>query len=203
MPLGPEEPVGGADAAPALTLAASVRLARRYAEVERVLFEVLGGWVATVVEPDVKLHLATHGPHHAWHAELWQRVHDGSDPPDPPGGGAALAEALAGPVGPGHTLGRLVAAYRVVVPRMVGAYAEHLRRTSPVSDGPVVRALRLTLRDELDEWAGGEWLVQALVRDGDDADAAAARQAHLERLVVETGLLPGAPPATTSTEIGG
>ena len=37
------------------------------------LFEVLGGWVATVPELDVKLRLGTHCYHHAWHAELWHK----------------------------------------------------------------------------------------------------------------------------------
>ena len=36
-----------------------------------VLFEVLGGWVATVPELDVKTTLGRHCYHHAWHAELW------------------------------------------------------------------------------------------------------------------------------------
>src|SRR3546814_19619578 len=37
------------------------------------LFEVLGGWVATVPELDVKLRLGTHCYPHAWHAELWHK----------------------------------------------------------------------------------------------------------------------------------
>ncbi len=37
------------------------------------LFEVLGGWVATVPELDVKMRLGTHCYHHAWHAELWHK----------------------------------------------------------------------------------------------------------------------------------
>src|SRR3546814_17519820 len=44
-----------------------------YKWIEMRLFEVLGGWVATVPELDVKLRLGTHCYHHAWHAELWHK----------------------------------------------------------------------------------------------------------------------------------
>ncbi|MET0882812.1 MAG: hypothetical protein ABWZ13_01565, partial [Acidimicrobiales bacterium] len=44
-----------------------------YKWIEMRLFEVLGGWVATVPEIDVKLRLGTHCYHHAWHSELWHK----------------------------------------------------------------------------------------------------------------------------------
>ncbi len=51
----------------------TARRVGHYKWIEMRLFEVLGGWVATVPEIDVKLRLGTHCYHHAWHAELWHK----------------------------------------------------------------------------------------------------------------------------------
>ena len=51
----------------------SARRVGNYKWTEMRLFEVLGGWVATVPELDVKLVLGRHTYHHAWHAELWHK----------------------------------------------------------------------------------------------------------------------------------
>jgi hypothetical protein len=51
----------------------SARRVGNYKWIETKLFEVLGGWVATVPELDVKMRLGTHCYHHAWHAELWHK----------------------------------------------------------------------------------------------------------------------------------
>src|SRR3546814_4627208 len=55
------------------TVEESARRVGHYKWIEMRLFEVLGGWVATVPELDVKLRLGTHCYHHAWHAELWHK----------------------------------------------------------------------------------------------------------------------------------
>ena len=55
------------------TVEESARRVGNYKWIEMRLFEVLGGWVATVPELDVKLRLGTHCYHHAWHAELWHK----------------------------------------------------------------------------------------------------------------------------------
>ena len=51
----------------------SARRVGHYKWVEMRLFEVLGGWVATVPELDIKMRLGTHCYHHAWHSELWHK----------------------------------------------------------------------------------------------------------------------------------
>ncbi|MCB1016161.1 MAG: hypothetical protein KDB10_13735, partial [Acidimicrobiales bacterium] len=51
----------------------SAKRVGHYKWIEMRTFEVLGGWVATVPELDVKLRLGTHTYHHAWHAELWHK----------------------------------------------------------------------------------------------------------------------------------
>ena len=48
----------------------SARRVGHYKWIEMRLFEVLGGWVATVPELDVKIKLGVHCYKHAWHAEL-------------------------------------------------------------------------------------------------------------------------------------
>src|SRR3989454_8468958 len=55
------------------TVEESARRVGNYKWVETRLFEVLGGWVATVPELDVKMRLGTHCYHHAWHAGLWHK----------------------------------------------------------------------------------------------------------------------------------
>src|SRR4030081_3634642 len=51
----------------------AARRVGNYKWIEMKLFEVLGGWVATVPELDVKMRLGTHCYHHAWHSELWHK----------------------------------------------------------------------------------------------------------------------------------
>ena len=44
-----------------------------YKWLEMRVFELMGGWVATVPELDIKLRLGTHCYHHAFHSELWHK----------------------------------------------------------------------------------------------------------------------------------
>jgi hypothetical protein len=70
--------------------------------------------------------------------------------------------------------------------------------TSLITDGPVIRTLRLVLADEIEDWHAGELLVQRLITGSDDVAAIHAVHQQLEMLVVgsrvTTGLmnLPGA-----------
>jgi len=166
----------------------------RYRWVEDRLFEILGGWVPTVAEPEAKLLLATQAPRHAWHAGLWrERLPVASGLPSVAGGApsdewAAVLEAVSGLSG---SVERLVGAYRVVVPRLVTAYRWHLGRAEPVSDAPVIRVLQLVLADEEAGWQEGEEAVQSLLGTADEVRRAAACQGRLEALVVAAGGLTG------------
>jgi hypothetical protein len=75
----------------------------------------------------------------------------------------------------------------VVVPRLVTTYTRHLRVTVPVADGPLRRALRLVLRDEVEDWLAGERLVQRLVQRPHDVAAVYEFQEHLESVAVAAG----------------
>jgi len=85
----------------------------------------------------------------------------------------------------------LAGLYRVVLPRLVISYQAHLRVASPVSDGPVIRALRLVVADDLEDWHDGELLVQGLVRRPHDVDAISGFQSALEAGLVRAGIHPG------------
>jgi hypothetical protein len=151
-----------------------------YRWVEGRLFEVLGGWVVDEKIPRARIEFDEQSQAHAWHAELfWDRlpVLDWVD-----------REALS--VSPGkdvtnlfsemsertHTLPRLILLSRLVLPRLVSGYRLHLERAAPVSDAPLIRALRLVLSDELEQLHRVEALLEALLESAQEEafeDAAA------------------------------
>jgi hypothetical protein len=170
----------------------------QYVWIERWLFATLGGWVVSVPEPAVKLHLGSHCAHHAWHARLWQErlpllPDDAPDelisPPDD--GFVALVDSVAEARAPEMTIEKLVGAYRVLLPHLVTTYSRHLDETSRDLDGPTVRALTLVLRDEEEDVAGGEALLAALVETPAQARRAADHRAHLEALLARARSIAG------------
>lgn len=154
----------------------SLRRVGRYRRIEARLFEILGGWVASVPEPEAKLLLARHSHHHAWRARLWDDHLDvgagGAFPGAPGDVGADGAEegleaflaVVAGPgAGADPTVGRLAGTHRVVIPRLVAAYRLHLDECSPVADGSVMRSLHLVIGEEERDRVEGEALLGALI----------------------------------------
>jgi len=190
----PETPFGFGLGRPALPLQESARRVGGYCWAETRLFEALGAWVATVPELEVKALLATHARQHAWHAGLWfeQLPTAGKMTPERLNGPAneglaALAAAVVEPEGTGQTIERLAGAYRVFLPRMITAYSDHLAAASAVADGPVIRALRLVVRDEVEAWAAGEGVLQSLLLTEEQVHSAALHQARLEWLIARAG----------------
>jgi len=168
------------------TLDDTARRIARARWLELRCFEVLGGWVTSTPEPEVKLVLARQSHHHAWHAELFERVlpvasgldvahHDEADP----GWNAALAEiqALSG------TADRLAAIFSVLVPAKLVEYEHWLADTDPVRDAPLRRWLGFVIADEQTDLAEGHALMRGLPA------AAEARG----RGVVEAALLAAGP----------
>jgi len=179
-------------------VAENARRIGAYAWIEQALFEVLGTWVATVPEPEVTLLLGTHCHHHAWHAQMWRdRLPDLAEldpdrltaPANP--AVARFVTALAEPAPLRSTVEQLVGVYRVLLPRLVAAYSVHADATSPVTDAPTARILRLVLADDHDQWRDGELLLQSLIASPDDARRAADRHAELESIMVEAGGVTG------------
>ena len=196
---------------PALPLGRTAGLVGEYRWIEASLFRLLGEWVSDMPVPGVQVHLDAQSMRHAWHAELWgDRLPvlagvDPDGPTRPSAATAALFAALEGveptPEGPGSTwpaadlgplprpgaLPRLAGLYRVVLPRLVTSYTRHLRVVAPVADGPLRRALRLVLRDEVEDWLAGERLVQRLVTRPHDVAAVYEFQQRLESVAVAAG----------------
>ena len=180
------------------TVEETARRVGNYKWIEMRLFEVLGGWVATVPELDVKMRLGTHCYHHAWHAELWdKRLPElremNTDRLTEPANDkvAAFIEAVTEPEAPEATLEKLVGVYRVLIPHKIAAYTYHLNNTSTITDSPTIRSLNFALQDELDDWRDGEMLIQSLLRSEDDVQRAADHQARLEKLVHAAGGIAG------------
>ncbi len=165
-----------------------------YKWVEMRIFELMGGWVATVPELDVKLRLGTHCYHHAFHSELWHKrlpelremnPERLTQPPNPEM--EAFIDALGAPEEPGQTIEKLVGLYRVLLPHLIGAYTYHLNNTSQITDAPTIRSLNFCLQDDMEEWREGEMIIQSMTETPDDVDRAVARQAELTKLMVAAG----------------
>jgi hypothetical protein len=202
-----------------LPLSTAADLIGGYRWIEHALYEVLGSWVIDIPLPGVAVHLDAQSTRHAWHASLWADrlpVLHGVDPdtltqpPDPAG---AVLTTLAGsaplpgtpvtagwawdtdddrlPPDPPGALPRLAGLYRVVLPRLVVSYEYHLRAASAVTDAPLIRALRLILADEIEDWHAGERLVQRLVTRPHDVEAVYGFQQRLELAAVGSSLASG------------
>ena len=169
-----------------------------YKWIEMKLFEVLGGWIATVPELDVKLRLGTHCYHHAWHAELFHKRLPELREMNPdrltlPANDqlVAFVDAMTAPEGPGETIEKLVGVYRVLIPHKIAAYTFHLNNTSTITDAPTIRTLKLVLQDEFDDWRDGEMMIQSLIETPEEVDRAAGHQAALEKLMLAAGGIAG------------
>ncbi|MGP8058156.1 MAG: hypothetical protein ACLP9C_00785 [Acidimicrobiales bacterium] len=185
---------------PVLTIHRSAQLLGGYRWIEHRLFELTGAWAAQAPVPEIQLYLDETSARHAWRAQLWADrlpVLDGLDPDalTVPFGPAVppLFEALASDVAEG-VVQRLAGLCRVVLPRLAVTYGTHLARAVPVTDGPVIRVLRLARRDVVESWLAGEDVLERLLRRPHDAQVAATAQGVLEGLVVAadvgTGLVP-------------
>lgn len=179
-------------------VAESARRIGNYKWIEMRLFESLGGWVATIPELDVKMVLGRHCYHHAWHSELWHKRLPELREMNPerltqPANDelVSFVDALRQPEAPELTIEKLVGVYRVLVPRLIGAYTYHLNATSSITDAPTMRSLRFVLQDEMDDWREGEMLLQSLIDTPEAVDRAARRQAALEALMLRSGGVAG------------
>ena len=176
----------------------TARRVGHYKWIEMRLFEVLGGWVATVPELDVKIRLGAHCYKHAWHAELWnKRLPElremNTERLTLPANDTVVAfiDAMCEPESPDQTIEKLVGVYRVLIPHKIAAYTYHLNGTSTVTDAPTIRSLNFVLGDEFDDWRDGEMMIQSLIETADEVERAAAHQARLERLLVDAGGIAG------------
>jgi hypothetical protein len=180
------------------TVEETARRVGNYKWAEMRLFEVLGGWVATVPELDVKLVLGRHTYHHAWHAELWDKRLPELREMNParltqPANDAFVTfmDAVREPEAPEHTIEKLVGVYRVLIPRFIAAYTYHLNGTSKITDAPTIRSLTFILQDEFEDWRDGEMLIQSLLDTPEKVQRAMRRQEELELLALASGGIAG------------
>jgi hypothetical protein len=176
----------------------TARKVGNYKWIEMRLFEVLGGWVATVPELDVKMRLGTYCYKHAWHAELWHkrlpelREMNPERLTQPPNDEmVAFVDAMTEPEAPDQTIEKLVGVFRVLLPHKIAAYTYHLNSTSTITDAPTQRSLRFALADEFEDWRDGEMLIQSLLETEEEVQRAAAHQARLETLMIKAGGIAG------------
>lgn len=176
----------------------SARRVGHYKWTEMRLFEVLGGWVATVPELDVKLMLGRHTYHHAWHSELWHkrlpelREMNPERLNVPPNDAyVTFMDAVREPGAAEETIEKLVGVYRVLLPRKIAVYTYHLNGTSTITDAPTIRSLKFALQDEFEDWRDGEMMLQSLIDTPEKVDRANRRQAELEHLYLESGGIAG------------
>lgn len=204
-----------------LPLAMTAALCGEYRWIEHALYALLGQWVLDVPLASVQVHLDAQSMRHAWHEELWaERLpqfagsdHDRLTVPSPPTAalfslfgvsvpGTATRHADGSSIGPPTgpieeppvlpgVLPRIAGLYRVVLPRLIVSYERHLAVTALPTDGPIVRALRLVLNDEVDDWHAGERLVQRLMTRPHDVAAVVDYQHQLESAVVASGARSG------------
>ena len=165
-----------------------------YKWIEMRIFELMGGWVATIPELDVKLRLGTHCYHHAFHSELWHKrlpelremnPERLTQPPNPEM--EAFVEGLGEPEEAGQTIEKLVGLYRVLLPHLIAAYTFHLNNTSQITDAPTMRSINFCLMDDMDEWREGEMILQSLIETPEEVDRAASHQADLTKLMLAAG----------------
>ena len=139
-------------------------------------FELLGGWVTTTPEPEVKLAFARQSHHHAWHAERFERVLPSANGfsadglvTAPDDAWAALVDDL---VALTSTNDRLVGAYDVLLPAKLEEYEEWLEAIDPIQDAPLRRWLGFVVADEHADLAEG----RALLEDRDGTASAPRRK---------------------------
>lgn len=164
--MGAEGPGAGPPAPVALPIEDMAHMVGAYVWVERRLFEVLGGFVATEPVPAAALFFDARAQHHDWHATLLAEQlpllpgigHDTlAVPPN-----AGVAAALDGLAGTTDAMARLAGLGRAVLPRLLHGYRAHLAGTAPVADAPLARVLGLVVHDEADAVRGAEALLERL-----------------------------------------
>jgi hypothetical protein len=168
----------------------SARRAGGHHWVESRLFEVLGGWVASTPEPDIRVLLDRHSHHCAWRAgQWWDRLpvladvdRDTLSAPPTERAAAVLGELA----GTESTAARLAGAYRFGLPRLWTSYHRHRLLLGPdggVADGSTLRTLEMVETDVAGDWHEGEAAIQALLADPASIRRAAEALTAMESLL--------------------
>jgi hypothetical protein len=180
--------------APGFGVEENVARLKRFNWVEARLTDLFLTQLPATPEWEVKdafaLHVWLDAEHAKWLqervAEMRHPPHNFHVPPDPPLE-AWLQEALRSR----GTVELLVAIYRVIKPALLEAYRAHAAQTNRLVDHPTRRILRFIIQEEEEMIAWGEAALQALVRDDEAREQAAAWEAHLRAYLDAAGGLVG------------
>jgi hypothetical protein len=161
------------------------------------MMRILGGWIALTPELDAKLLLGRHVWDCAQHADLWGRrlpeLRAPAQQSEPANDGVvALLDVVQRLEGPGQTVERVTAVYRVLKPHLATVYERHLAVANPVYEPPTRRILERCLAEERRHAAAGARVLDRLL--GTDAAVAARARAWEDRLIaalLETGGVTG------------
>ena len=182
----------------AISLTDAARRLGHYAWAELRTFEILGRWTTSIGAPFAG-RLAAHANEHALHADAFRRRFPelrelDRDAAATPANNDLVVffDALDASE---SVADRLVGAYRVLLPHLAATYRMHANRTSPVSDAPTMRTLRIVLDDDTDQITDGAIMLSTVLTDAEAVAGAASVQAELETLLVAAGGIAGTPGA--------
>ncbi len=158
--------------------------------VERRLFELVGGWVRSTDDAELKRCFAVHSRRHGFRAGLLaEQLPAAYVPPVDeliaPPAEAEVIERLGSLDG---TPERAAALYRVVHLRLLVAYAICITTIVPATDGSLVRTLRILEGDLRRDWLEGETALQQLIVGTDDVDRLVPVVGELEKGLVKAHL---------------
>jgi hypothetical protein len=146
------------------TVGQTAKLVARYHFVEAQLMRIAAGKLAHLPEWEVKCLLGRHLWQDALHADTFlRRMQELRWPRTAPlHPGAATLRLMAALDGAPTTAAFLTAVYRVIKPRLIGAYATHMALASSLADEPTVLLLQGVLREEEQHLREGEALLASL-----------------------------------------
>jgi hypothetical protein len=127
----------------------------------------LGGWIALTPELDAKLLFGRHVWDCAQHADLWGRrlpeLRASAQQSEPANDQVvALLTLINTAEGPGETVERVTAIYRVLKPHLATVYERHLAVANPVYEPPTRRILARCLEEERRHAAAGALVLARL-----------------------------------------
>jgi hypothetical protein len=143
------------------------------------MMRIVGGWIALTPELDAKLLLGRHVWDCAQHADLWGRrlpeLRAPAQQSEPANDGVvALLDVVQRLEGPGQTVERVTAVYRVLKPHLATVYERHLAVANPVYEPPTRRILERCITEERRHAAAGARVLDRLLA----ANASAVERAR-------------------------
>jgi len=177
-----------------LSVDENTELLRRYNYVKARLVEIAAAHLSATPEWEIKAGLS----HHMWldsehSAAIRRRVSEMREPPlrldevpDP-----ALEAWLDEAIRAEGSVELITGLYGVIRPALTKALGEHLEATNPLIDHPTVRLIKsiLSEEDEMQDW--GRQAQDALPRNDDDRQRAAAWRDHLAAYLAAAGGVSG------------